>query len=294
MSASSRVQTLFAALRFQLPDPTVDLFPQSASQFPAFPSLPIELRLKIWKLAFPAPRHVELVGPCVFGGCVFGTWAEYGPKERGKHYKKFNVLKAQFPVTLHVNQESRRECLRYYRVVFVKQDLAEEGVQLCHCDNDEQNQCLKIPLWIDPKVDSAYFDPSLSNDDTQEALNYIWAETSEAAAETCEVPKPSKMLESVTDESANIANPPKVNEPTDVLSTIQTLEIQHMESSSGFNKGILQYFTGLEDLCFTAHIPDEQLRQVEASKVLDDVMPYLYQQVEAKLREKMPRICFRY
>jgi hypothetical protein len=201
------------------------------------------------------------MGACVFGARLLGpwAWADAGPRERGEDYQKFNLLKSQFPVTLSINRESQLETLRYHGIAFIKEDLAEEGIRLCNCHLWEGGECRKVPLWINPKVDSAYFNPSLNDDDTQEMLNYIYAET----------------------QTSIIADTPVVAETPDVLSAIQTLEIRNMHSSSGFNKGIMQYFTGLKTLCFTANIQEVQVRPAEASKLLEDLMPYLEQQVDA-------------
>jgi len=68
--------------------------------FTLFPKLPIEVRLKIWRLAFPTNRKLEL---------HFVT------------INQFDILLAAVssnPVTLYVNQESREETLRFYEEAF--------------------------------------------------------------------------------------------------------------------------------------------------------------------------------
>ena len=69
--------------------------------FDLFPKLPIELRLKIWKLSFPIGRHITF---------PFLKPANYilPPFED----------RSEFPVTLRINHESRTETLKNYSVVF--------------------------------------------------------------------------------------------------------------------------------------------------------------------------------
>jgi hypothetical protein len=62
-----------------------------------FHKLRIELRLKIWRFSL-FPRTI------VFD---FGTWIERTLRNR-----------SQNPVTLQINQESRSETLRIYKIVF--------------------------------------------------------------------------------------------------------------------------------------------------------------------------------
>jgi hypothetical protein len=148
MDTSLQTQALLAAFRIQLPDPDRHLLPQYPSQFTVFPKLPIELRLNIWKHAFPAPRHVELVGSCVFGPVDFlGT--------RGTQHRKLNHLQNEFPVTLSINSESRQETMKHYKLLFVKEDLARKGKILCRCSRGV-DECLKVLLWINLVVDTAY------------------------------------------------------------------------------------------------------------------------------------------
>jgi hypothetical protein len=61
-----------------------------ATRFTLFPKLPVELRLKAWRYAFPPPRTLRIV-----------------------QIKQ----KLEFPVTLWINSESRTETLKVYELV---------------------------------------------------------------------------------------------------------------------------------------------------------------------------------
>ena len=80
----------------------LDVQPRAATfeSFTLFPKLPIEVRLKIWRLAFPTNRKLELHFVII---------------------NQFDILLAAVssnPVTLYVNQESREETLRFYEEAF--------------------------------------------------------------------------------------------------------------------------------------------------------------------------------
>jgi hypothetical protein len=83
-------------------DNIVDVQPRAATfeSFTLFPKLPIEVKLKIWRLTFPTNRKLEF------------CWHIINP---------FDMLLAAVatnPITLSVNQESREETLRVYEIVF--------------------------------------------------------------------------------------------------------------------------------------------------------------------------------
>jgi len=87
----------WGALTAQLTAPYPPVFP--LSKFELFPKLPIELRLKVWKLSMPGPRRVDV------------RFLSDG--RRGDH-----EFTAEMPVLLHVCQESRNEVLKKYEVIF--------------------------------------------------------------------------------------------------------------------------------------------------------------------------------
>jgi hypothetical protein len=85
------------AFNHLLPDAGMELFKQHAddafTQFPLFGELPKELRIMIWRAAFPRNRTIQV---------------ELSPR--------FEILHSHTPppVTLHINRESRSETLKFY------------------------------------------------------------------------------------------------------------------------------------------------------------------------------------
>lgn len=78
-----------------------------APLFPQFLDLPTELRLQIWREAFPPPRIIELVdGPGRTG------------KLRAQRLVTPWITPAMPPAVLYVCHESRAEALRYYQLAF--------------------------------------------------------------------------------------------------------------------------------------------------------------------------------
>lgn len=97
---------------FEMADPEQDLSVQQpgcgATTFTCFPKLTLELRLIIWRAAFPRGRMVQIEAQ-------LKDYAYYGPP---------------LPSTLMVNRESRRETLRNYL--------------LCYQDDELLN---RVPVW---------------------------------------------------------------------------------------------------------------------------------------------------
>lgn len=92
MLDSAHAEYTLPLLKNELPDPSQELF---HSDFPLFSSLPVELRLKIWRHTFPPTR------------CIV-TFAEKDVK---------NVC-FPGPLTIAwVNQESRAETLKHYQLM---------------------------------------------------------------------------------------------------------------------------------------------------------------------------------
>ncbi|PVH80004.1 hypothetical protein DL98DRAFT_588785 [Cadophora sp. DSE1049] len=110
-------------------DPTED---NRYSTFTLFPKLPLELRRKTWVESFPDPRFVDLMlyedlhDPNVDAETVEST-------------RKLanNRAADSFPVTLSVNQESRKETLHHYVFVPIR------GIKV-------------IPYFLNPDKDFAY------------------------------------------------------------------------------------------------------------------------------------------
>jgi len=76
------------------------------SQFTIFPTLPAELRLKIWEFALPGPRVVEIKAP----DCIF---------LEGDPIASLDFTSAcAVPTPLHVNSEAREVALQHYQLSF--------------------------------------------------------------------------------------------------------------------------------------------------------------------------------
>lgn len=80
---------------------------RNLDSFTVFPDLPTEMRLKIWRSAFPPARHLKL--------------------DLSHHFSESTVSPDNMamkedehepPVTLLVNRESREETLKHYTVVW--------------------------------------------------------------------------------------------------------------------------------------------------------------------------------
>jgi hypothetical protein len=82
---------------------------RSSAAFTLFPKLPIEIRLNIWKAICYIQRNVDI------------TTAYYCVQSTQKHsmsYPFFYKSSCPPPAVLHVNQESRSEGLRHYKLDF--------------------------------------------------------------------------------------------------------------------------------------------------------------------------------
>jgi hypothetical protein len=101
---------------FELPDKEQQLSPQLGKDldtFTLFPELPLEVRLRIWRDAFPGPRFVHL-GPLPI------DFEEPFPREYNINYSRVKYFGSP-PITLRINPESRAETLRFYSVILRNQ-----------------------------------------------------------------------------------------------------------------------------------------------------------------------------
>jgi hypothetical protein len=109
--ASFDTRSTFALLSFELPDPDGEVFIQlgnGLSEFTIFQELSLELRLKIWRSAFPRSRKRFLD---YIPGQHYEFLDNYDfETEKAVTQQKFDPL----PSTLFINRESRAETLRYY------------------------------------------------------------------------------------------------------------------------------------------------------------------------------------
>ena len=86
-------ERMLSILHNELPDPHQELF---HDRFTLFPNLTVELRLKIWRSAFPRERRII-------------TWYDID--------LCLHVYFPEIPITLCINRESRLESLKHYRFV---------------------------------------------------------------------------------------------------------------------------------------------------------------------------------
>ena len=99
--------------------------------FTLFPKLPIELRLRIWRLTFPPSRVLKI--PVV-------------PSRPSLQRQ----LSACNPVALFVNHESRSEALRLYRPLMRHSDNASGPTKAVYFDPDTDITCIGVtatPFW---------------------------------------------------------------------------------------------------------------------------------------------------
>jgi len=105
-------------LSLELPDPDQHLYSQGDPllAFACFPKLPIELRLAVWRFAFPAPCKVNI---------HYGQHDVREFIERGS--KKIRCRTTQpLPIGLSVCKESRIETLKHY-CVYLQQGFSLTG-----------------------------------------------------------------------------------------------------------------------------------------------------------------------
>ncbi|KAH8770675.1 hypothetical protein F5882DRAFT_441943 [Hyaloscypha sp. PMI_1271] len=102
-----------------------DLSESNEPRFSLFPKFPAELRLKIWKLALPGPRIVE-----VYYDRAKHPWDE--------SFIRFNTPP---PSVLHANWESRRVALEKYWL-----RIGSEGFKGCFAQIDPTEDTVFIPF----------------------------------------------------------------------------------------------------------------------------------------------------
>jgi 2EXR family len=94
-------------------------------RFSSFPMLPAELRLKIWKLALPGPRIVEV--------CYDGS--------RDSRHEGFIRINTPPPAILHASWESRKVALEKYWL-----RLGNEEIKYCFAQIDPIEDTIFIPF----------------------------------------------------------------------------------------------------------------------------------------------------
>ena len=120
----------------------------SSQHFLFFPKLPVELRLKIWRLHFPEPRRVLVIPPALVG-------------QELQFWKTIASLRQEFPTGVAVNKESRVETLKYYTFVIPRVHGADSEDNVLDWEkkqsgtqNENWRQPMLGPVWIKPCSDS--------------------------------------------------------------------------------------------------------------------------------------------
>jgi hypothetical protein len=116
VSMDDKTVAMFKLLAFEeLPDSDGELSMQNLvpprTQFTFFNKLPIEMRIRIWRLCFPRPRLINLQPRFHFYSAV-----------PNKHNIAAVVMKEKNvpqPVTLQINKESRNETLKFYSTIYM-------------------------------------------------------------------------------------------------------------------------------------------------------------------------------
>jgi hypothetical protein len=108
--------------------------------FTLFPKLPIELRLKIWQLSFPSCHEVNFAAIR-----TLSLW-------RGKEVTEMED-NLPLPISLSINQESRRETLKHYSVVL------RSGYT-----GTARHREIEKPFYYNPKLDVAWLAPFIISD----------------------------------------------------------------------------------------------------------------------------------
>ncbi|KAG4428604.1 hypothetical protein IFR05_015915, partial [Cadophora sp. M221] len=87
--------------------------PKTLTEFHLFPKLPVELRLKVYKLASRQPRIVALESHHDMDDPVV---RDANPKDRDKLHRSIRACPAsRVPILMQVHRESRQECMLLYK-----------------------------------------------------------------------------------------------------------------------------------------------------------------------------------
>ncbi|CZR68831.1 uncharacterized protein PAC_18731 [Phialocephala subalpina] len=161
----------FSAMVYELPDPNQELSIQlfkPLDVFHPFPELPIEIRLRIWRLTFPKHRNMNL-DPC------------YGLRTRdmAKWLRPRTIR--ELPVTLCINQESREEALRHYTILYqgdlpgAKKSLRHRLPYLNVYSRSRFRICDR-PFCIDPRKESLWIYGRATTDGCELLCRQRWLE----------------------------------------------------------------------------------------------------------------------
>jgi len=91
---------------------SINDFSTNSAEFPRFLKLPLEIRLMIWRHAFPSPKPFSL-------NFLFDYRDNTHLIDSNMKRKEWDALhNAPLPITLQINQESRAETLKHYTIIF--------------------------------------------------------------------------------------------------------------------------------------------------------------------------------
>jgi len=145
----------------ELPDPHQELYLQYSNNlntFTLFPKLVFELRLKIWRATFPAPRHIQICqeNPSHLGLSFLNsaTYIRSPLLITTIDFGEIKPLKNYLPIALSVNKESREEALRHY--ILIPRPPSKH-------QKSSRGPVVRMPLCFGLKVDTAsYFLPAFN------------------------------------------------------------------------------------------------------------------------------------
>ncbi|RDL33804.1 uncharacterized protein BP5553_08172 [Venustampulla echinocandica] len=145
--------TVNNAMVRNLPDAGVEVFPSQnqPNSFTVFPKLPSELRLKIWRSAFPLSRTVGLEVPdyLIMGICRLERSATNRSRALQSIERQRLAKLPPMPMTLRINRESREETLRHYCVLFPG-DIQE-------CSHSPLEKFVEKPICLNARRDRLFF-----------------------------------------------------------------------------------------------------------------------------------------
>lgn len=252
-------------LSHELPFPEI----LEVDMFPRFPELPVEIRVKIWRGAFPDDCHRDLDFTC---GTTLGKLPQFQPPHGDR-------ARLSTPVTLYINKESRLETLKEYSVLLPSQP---EGGHLHRWGKRfDYNGCGKPtrPIILKASGDSAYM--------THESLknptwlnNWVWQTEIRL--------NPSELLRAIrTQEIRDVEWAPYVD-PTDDSILFWSKRRKKHEM---WHLGTLVRFPSLEKLYFTCRTRSDRLG--DRASVKEVILDYLEDKKEAFHGSRIPEVVIR-
>lgn len=139
-------------------------------KFILFPKLPVEVRLMIWRLAFPPPRRIDISERYPYYWWHSETPSDVVIPPSCLRNKNDPHNEDNLPVTLSVNRESRQETLKHYDVVPIRNP--RPSPHRCPPGSGK----LRVPLCVRNGVDGdtlAFFPRIMKKGEDEQWLNHI-------------------------------------------------------------------------------------------------------------------------